>query len=289
MSLEERLARTFLGDHPPDAALVLERMPVDRRAAVVRELASAAAPALGEMMPSAVAECVARLEPADAAPALDGLPLDRAIAVLRRLPGDSADRAVEALPNDKQELLRRVLKYPEGTAGSLMDPIVPELPVDISVSEARVRLRRGSQRPLHYIFVIDRARVLVGALEITELLRAAARAPIRSVMTERVQPLPAWLPAAAVRTHPGWESAHVMPVTDEAGRLVGALRYETLRRLEHEADARRGAQATTATVGALGELFHLGLAGFIEGVASAAAPRVRRAAPRPPDGEEAAQ
>jgi hypothetical protein len=68
-----------------------------------------------------------------------------------------------------------------------------------------------------------------------------------------------------------------MPVTDEEGRLVGAIRYQTLRRLEQEADGGEGARRTTVTVGALGELFHLGLAGMVEGVAAAAAPRPSRA------------
>ena len=273
MNLEKRLAVTFLQEHPPEAALVLERMPADHRAAVVRDARTAAAPALGEMLPSAVADCVARLDAVDAAPALDNLALDRAVAVLRRLPGDAALRTIEALPADKQEQLRRVLGYPEGTAGALMDPMVPELPVDVSVAEARVRLRRAGQGLLHYVYVVDRSRILVGVLEISDLLRAGGRTPVRRVMRDPDHTLPAWMPAAAVRTHPGWDSAPMMPVTDEAGRLLGALRYETLRRLEREGDAGRSGQLATATVGALGELFHLGLAGFIEGVAAAAAPR----------------
>ncbi len=97
--------------------------------------------------------------------------------------------------------------------------------------------------------------------------------------------MPAWTPTTAVRTHPGWRSFHALPVTDEEGRLVGAIRYQTLRRLEQEIDAARGEQITTQTVGALGELFHLGVAGMIEGVASAAAPRGARPARRDAPGE----
>lgn len=269
MTLEERLALSFLAEHPPDAALVLERMPADHRAGVVRDARAAVAPALAEMLPSAVADCIARLEPRDASHAIDGLPIDRAVAALRRLPDEAALRAIDALPEAKQEQLRRVLRFPEGTAGDLMDPVVPELPGDVSVAEARVRLRRGVQGPLDSIFVVDRDRRLLGSLDISDLLRAPGRAPVRNIMRERVDGLPAWMPIAAVKTHPGWDVVHVLPVTDEAGRLVGAIRFQRLRR--HERDQTGGSgQPATPAVGALGELFRLGLAGLIEGVAAAA-------------------
>jgi hypothetical protein len=84
-----------------------------------------------------------------------------------------------------------------------------------------------------------------------------------------------------VRVHPGWRTFHAMPVTDEDGRLVGAIRYQTLRRLEQDADAGRAAQRATIAVGALGELFHLGMAGFVEGLAATAVTRTSRT-PAPP-------
>lgn len=280
MSLEQELARAFLEEHPPEAALALERMPAEQRAAAVRDSPAEAAPALREMVASAAAECLSRLSPEEAAPALDRLPLDQAMAMLRRMPAESADRVIRGLPADKQESLRRVLRYADGTAGALMDPMVLALPDDITVGEARVRLRREPRGLLHYLFVVDRGGQLVGVLDIPELMRARSRDGIRHVMHDRVEQLPAWTPAAAVRTHPGWRAFHAMPVTDEQGRLVGAIRYQTLRRLEQDAEAGRGAQPTALTAGALGELFHLGMAGFVEGVAAAAAPRGGRAAAR---------
>ncbi|HVR44650.1 MAG TPA: CBS domain-containing protein [Thermoanaerobaculia bacterium] len=283
MSLEAQLARAFLEEHPREAARALERMPAGERAAVVRAAPAEAGAALGEMVAPAAAECLAMLSPDEAAPALDRLEPDHAIALLRRMPADAAERLVTGLPDDRQERLRRVLRYPEGTAGALMDPMVLALPDDVSVAEARVRLRREARGLLYYLYVVDRQGVLAGVLDIAELMRARAREPIGSVMNTPVEHLPAWTPAAGVRVHPAWRSFHALPVTDEAGRLAGAIRYQTLRRLEQEADAGGGAAPTGLTVGALGELFHLGLAGFVEGVAGAAAPR----APRPADDEGA--
>jgi Mg/Co/Ni transporter MgtE len=277
MMLEHRLARAFLVDHPADAAQALERLPADRRASVLRAAPVESARALGHMVAAAAAESFASLTGAEAAPVLDALALDNAILLLRRMPADAADRLVGALPEKKREWLRRALRYPEGTAGALMDPAVLALPDDISVAEARARLRRQASELLYYLFVVERTGRLVGVLDLSELMRARSRDSIRVVMHERVEHLPAWTPAPAVRMHPGWRSFHAMPVTDEQGRLVGAIRYQTLRKLEQEADGGEGVRRAAVAVGALGELFHLGLAGMVEGVATAATPRAGRA------------
>lgn len=283
MSLEQRLAEAYLEAHPPEAAMALERLPAEQRAAVVRTAPSGSSDALRQMVAPAAAECLARLTRAEAAPLLERLPPDVAIRLLRRMGGDTAERVIGGLTADRQESLRRVLQYAEGTAGALMDPTVLALPDDITVGEARVRLRREPRGLLHYLYVVDRTGRLAGVLDIPGLLRARSRDALRAVMHQGVEHLPAWTPAGAVRGHPGWRSFHAMPVTDDAGRFVGAIRYRTLRRLEQEAETGRGAQPATVTAGALGELFHLGMAGFIEGVAAAAAPQAGRTPSRPAD------
>jgi Mg/Co/Ni transporter MgtE len=266
VTLEQTLTHAFLTEHPAEAARALERMSPEARRTAVRAAGGDAAPALGAMVISAAAECLSGLTVEEA------LPVDTVIAALRRLPADAAERLVEALPHQKRDALRRVLRVPKGTAAALVDPTVLALPDDISVAEARLRLRREADLLLHYIYVVDRTRTLVGVLDISELMRARSRDPLRGVMHEKVERLPAWMPSAAVRSHPGWRSFHAMPVTDESNRLIGAIRYQTLRRLEQETDAVETASDTAITVAALGELFHLSVAGFVEGISTAAAP-----------------
>jgi hypothetical protein len=59
-----------------------------------------------------------------------------------------------------------------------------------------------------------------------------------------------------------------MPVVDEQDRLLGAIRYQTLRRLEREASA-EGPDPAQLTTSALGELFRLATTGLVAGVAPA--------------------
>jgi magnesium transporter len=274
MTLEYDLAIAFLESHPSEAALALERMSPELRAAAVDAVpAHAAIRAIREMVPPAAAECLARIDPQTGAALLERLPVDSATIALRRMTVDARARLLEALPARTREPLDRVMRYPEDTAGGVMDPTAPVLPDDISIAEARRRLRRSSQGLLYYLYVVDRTHRLVGVLDIAELMSARRGEPLRGVMHPHVEHVPAWMPATAVRTHPAWRTYHAVPVVDDAGRLLGAIRYQTLRRLERAADGAHGARPTAATVAALGELFHLGLAGFVEGISAAAVPR----------------
>ena len=98
MTLEQRLARVFLAEHPSDAAQALERLSTDRRAAVLRAAPVESARALAHMVTSAAAESLAPLSEPEAAPVLDALPLDVTIQLLRRMPVDAAERLARGLP-----------------------------------------------------------------------------------------------------------------------------------------------------------------------------------------------
>lgn len=283
MSLHRRLAMAFLTDYPAAAALELERMPPARRAALVRTAPAQAAPALGRMVSSAAAAALAGLNPEEAAPALNRLPLDAAVRLLRHLPGGEAEPLIDGLPEAKQEALRRALRYPQGTAGALMNPAVLVLPLDITVAEARLRIRRQPGSSSSYLYVVDREGRLAGAVDVSGLTRGGAREQLQRVMRAPVEHLAAWLPSAAVRTHPGWQSFHALPVVDEQGRLVGEIPYRTMRSLEREAEEGRG-RGDAVAAGALGELLHVGVAGLFEAVMAAAAARASSADLSPADG-----
>ncbi len=278
MTLELRLALACLDEQPTEAALALERLAPEERAALIRELPDHAASVLRRMEGSAAAAVLSRLTAEEASRALQHVPLDEMVHLLRRLPLEEAERLLAALPERSRDAVRPLLRYPEGTAGALTDPDVLALPDDISVAEARVRLRRAAGRALHYLFVVDRAGRLAGVFDLPELLRARAREPLKAVMHTRVEALPAWMPASAVRAHPGWRSFHAMPVVGEQNRFLGAIRYTSLRRLERELSESRGTPPGRVTASALGELFHVGMAAFVEGVVSSALPP-REAAP----------
>jgi magnesium transporter len=288
MTGEETLARAFLASHAARAAMLLERMPASHAAGALRAVpVTAAADALQAMTPTRAAGVLTALTPVEAAPMVAELPVDGSAAIVRLLEGAPRERLLSALPEASREPVERVLGFPPGTAGAVMDPAILTLPEDVLVADARVRLRHAARGLLYYLYVTDRAHRLVGVLDIPELMLARPRDPVGAAMHRDVDRLSAWMPVSLVREHAGWHRYHAMPVVDEHQRLVGAIRYQTLRRLEREA-ADRGPEPALLTARALGELFRLGTTGLVAGIAAAAPAGASGEAPPDPASPAAA-
>ena len=272
MIAEDRLARAFLESHPARATMTLEQMPVPRAAAVLRAVApDSAARVMSVMTVPYAAACLAHLAAGDAAAIVARLPIDDAAAIVRGLEADRRDPLLAALPAEAREPITRVLPYPPGTAGAVMDPSIFQLPDDVLVADARVRLARSARGLLYYLYIVDREQRLVGVLDIPELMLARARDPVSAAMHRDVARLTVGMPVTLVRDHPGWQEYHAMPVVDDEGRLLGAIRYQALRRLEREASD-RGPDPARLTAGALAELFELETTGLVAGIAATTSP-----------------
>lgn len=284
MDAEQALARAFLETHPADGARILERLDPEAGAAALAEAPPAVAASVLQRMASfSAAECLGRIAVEHAAEIATALPIDVAALLLRRVEAETRDRLLEAVSDAAKRTLGVLLRYPEDTAGALMDPRLLALTSDISVGEARARVRRAPQHVLYYLYVVDRAGVLVGVLNIRELMLAAPAEPLATVMSPSVASLRARADRATIVAHPGWRSYHALPVVDEAGVFLGAMRYETLRRLEDDARAAQTAPSMVATLLTLGELYWIGLSGMLTGLGSSiAAGRVQG----PPRGAE---
>jgi magnesium transporter len=272
MTVRLQLVLAFARSHPRAAALAVERLPAPERGAVLRTFPpDVAAPVMRELGRQMAAAYLADLGPGEVTQILIALRPDESADLLRRIPPDRCEAILAALSDASREQVRRVMRYPEGTAGALMDPSILELPDDISVGEAQERVRAATRDLLYYLYVVSRSRHLVGVMDIPELMSASPTDALRSAMHERVDSLTAWAPPSVIRTHEGWRSYHAMPVVDEEGRLLGAIRYQMLRRLEQDA-APRAEKPATVTILALGELFRVGATSLVGTLVSSSIP-----------------
>jgi magnesium transporter len=271
MKSERSLFNAFLESHPGDAARILERFPAGEIAGV-----------LERTEPSVAAEVVERMDPVSAARFLEGAGRDLAAAVVAALPvheaarlfrvmaSESCNLLLESLPAEVANPLRTLLRYPEDTAGALMEPGVMPLPADLTVGEAWIRLRRSPRYVITYLYVVDRSQVLVGVLSLRELLRAKARDPLRRVMRSPVTHLTARSRRADIVEHPGWKNFYKLPVTDDSGALIGVIGYKAFRHLESRHAPRELGQTVLETALSFGELFWVGLSAGVESLTAVA-------------------
>jgi magnesium transporter len=277
---DRMVARVLAEGHPGDAARVLERFDEASAADILAEWAPRpAARVLEQMMPELAAAGLSRLPPATAREVLAELHLDSVVGLLRRAPEEAREAVMAGMSEGRREPLRRLLAHPEGTAGGLMDPMVLALPDDVDAEAAMQRVRQSPQHALAYLYVVDRAGRLVGVTSLRDLMTAAPRAHLGTLTRTPVMRLHAGDDRRAILVHPGWNEFHALPVVDAEGRFLGAVRYETLRRLEIEGAAQPAERAVSVAV-SLGELYWMGLSGLVEGLGAVA---LRGAGGRRPD------
>jgi magnesium transporter len=190
------------------------------------------------------------------------------------MPPEDRDRVVAELSSDASVPLRRILRYPQGTAGALMDPQVLSLPGHLPVAEALARVQRSPEHTLYYLYVVDRDQKLVGVLNLRELMLAPSSERLSSIMRADVARLSADSDLDSILAHPAWLEVHALPVIDEAGTFLGVVRYKTLRRLEREAAGKPSPDQALSTLLNLGELCWIGFAGMLAGFAATLFPEV---------------
>lgn len=261
------LSRAFLESHPADAARVLEAQTPAASAAILADSpVGAAAAVVQQMVPGCAADSLAALPAAVAAAITAELPVDTAADLLRRLGREAQTALVASLPDETSDAVDRLLRYPEGTAGAMMDPQIFALPDDITVSQARRRVRHSSQHLRYYLYVVDRRLKLVGVISLRDFMVAAGKEPIGSIMRSGVYSVLATASLREVIGDPGSHRYQALPVVDEQGVLLGVLGGDVLRRLQFEMSIDRLPQkGPWETLLAIGELYWAGLGGLLSG------------------------
>jgi magnesium transporter len=259
MTLEEKLLRRLAEGHPSEAATLLgEQTPEDAAGVLVRLPVEVGATVLGRTAPLVAAGALARLDSALASDLVAGLPLGRAAALLRHLEPATREGLLANLPN--AERLRALIAYPRGTAGALMDPSILALPSDLDLDDARRRLGEFSAHLALDLYLVDAQQRLVGVADLREVLDPSRTGALHT-LGRTVDPLSDYSDLASLSARPGWLQHDCLPVVDDRGTYLGAVRAERLRQVAQE-EARRRSRGGADAVLALGELFWLGLSGL---------------------------
>ena len=268
MELATKLAQRLVDGHPIDAAAALETYPVPDAADVLHGARpDAAARVLRNMSPHRAVEILETWAVETVGAVLGHMPPDAAATLLRRTSQAFRANVLENLSGRTGRTLRSLLEYSPDSAATRMDPHVLALPDDLTVEQATIQVRESAKHVLFNLYVVDRQHVLVGVMNLRELLISKPDARLADVMNTVTFRIAADADRRAILQHPGWREVHSLPVVDAKGRFLGALRYRTLRRLQ--ADALRRGGDSQETVGALADLFWTGVAGVLNSVTMA--------------------
>lgn len=224
---------------PADAASILHDLPADRRTAVALALDDERlADILEEMPDTDQVEILKGLEAERAADILEEMSPDDAADLVRDLPPETAEILLRLMEPDEAEDVRRLMKYVENTAGAMMTPEPVILGPDATIADALAHVRNPELTPaLAALVYVCRPPLeaptgkLLGVAHIQRLLREPPSTLVAGALDDSMQ----WLSPEAtideVAAHLATYNLVAAPVTDENGRLIGAVTVDDL--LDH--------------------------------------------------------
>jgi magnesium transporter len=261
--VEETLLEAFATRHPSEAADALRALDDTTLAIVLARLSQEAQAAVLTGADGSTAVRLLSLMPAERAAAVV-LELDRDVGahLLRRTSREVGEAVLRAMPTDDAQRVARHMRYPEDTAGALMDPLVNAFRRDLTVAETLERIRREPKRATYYVYVVDERRHLEGVVTMRELMLADETVSLATIMRTNPERLRVYAPWETVAVHPGWRRAHALPVVD-GETFVGAIRYRTLRAVEQKQVDQDLRTESSKTARELAEVYALGASSLL--------------------------
>ncbi len=159
---------------------------------------------------------------------LEAMPHDDRVEMLRQFDPEVVDDLLPLVAKADREDIRRLLSYPEDSAGAMMTTDYAWLPRDLTVGQAIEDLRKqaSDKETIYYIYVLDETRRLLGFVSLRHLILAKPAALIADIMQMEV---------ISVRVDADREEVAkllqrydflAIPVLDEQHRLVGIITHD---------------------------------------------------------------
>ncbi|MEQ1616141.1 MAG: magnesium transporter, partial [Hyphomicrobiaceae bacterium] len=238
----QRAIEIVTGMPAPDLADIIELLPAEERVQLIEGLGSNFDfEVLSELDPSVRDQLTEALPNELLARAVNALETDDAAYVIEHL--DAADRQeiLAQLPTSDRAALERNLDYPEETAGRLMQAdfvaVAPYWTVGYVIDTMRDAGPDELPETFTEFFVVDPTFKVLGAVEISKLLRTKRHVKIEDIMNaERAVVLATTDQAEVARQFRRYDLMSA-PVVDENQRLVGVVTVDdVVEVIDEEAD-----------------------------------------------------
>ncbi|MEM6759948.1 MAG: magnesium transporter [Pseudomonadota bacterium] len=233
--------------HPADIADMLEQINAFDRSRLIRLYdIDFDGEILSELNDAIRDEVIAVLKPNVLADAVRELDSDDVVDIIEDLEGPQQEQILDALEDSDRAMVEQSLAFPEYSAGRLMQREVVMAPEHWTVGEAIDRMRAAREedlpRQFYHIVLVDPRLHPVGNVTLGKLLRSRRDVPLKSLIEDTFQIIPASQDESEVAY--AFNQYHLIsaPVVDDEGRLIGAITIDDAMAVldeEHEEDILR--------------------------------------------------
>ncbi|MDH3292012.1 MAG: magnesium transporter [Gemmatimonadota bacterium] len=248
-------AERYLHDLPAgEVARTLSRLSEDDQRSLLDLLGPQLSADLIEHLSSAQAvEIIEELTAANAAAILEEIPSADRVDLLADLESADAAAILDAMPVEQADDARRLLQYPEDTAGGVMITeylsFAEHLTVGDVVEDMRAHGERYSDYDIQYAYVTDAERRLAGVLRLRDLLLARTTQTVGAIMMRDPLSVPDNAGLTDLKQVFDDHAFVGVPVTNAAGQLMGVVRRAAVLTALGE----QATEAFLAVTGLIGE------------------------------------
>ncbi|TNJ48634.1 magnesium transporter [Phaeobacter sp. B1627] len=231
--------------HPADIADLLEQVNAFDRGRLIRLYGREFdGDILSELDDSIREEVIAALNPQVLAEAVRELDSDDVVDLLEDLEEPQQEAILDALEDSDRVAVEQSLRYPENSAGRLMQREVVMAPEHWTVGQAIDHMRAAEDLPeqFYHVVVVDPRVRPVGQVTLGRLMSSRRTVPLMQLLEDTFQVIPVDQDEEDVAY--AFNQYHLIsaPVVDDDGRLVGAITIDDAMIVldeEHEEDILR--------------------------------------------------
>jgi magnesium transporter len=237
---DEELGEFLRVLHPADIADLVEQMDEADRARIFALMPErVGADVLPEIEDHVFDEVIEAVPEDKLVEFVDEMDTDDAADILAELPRQQVRLILARIDASDSEDIRRLLDYGEETAGGLMQTeliaVVEAATVNDVIEE--IRKQKGEVENVHYVFAVDEDKSLKGVLDLRDLLLASSGQKVSEITDPEVISAKVDMDQEEVISLMMKYDLVALPVTDNAGRLVGRIVIDdVMDALEDEVD-----------------------------------------------------
>lgn len=209
-----------------DVAEILSDLPLETVAPIFRLIPKdIAAEVFAELDLTVATELLQYITEKEAVSILNELAADDATDIIEEMPANIVDKLLKMCDETTRKDINKLLKYQEDTAGSIMTVEYAELKEDIDIEKAIQQLKKDFEKyeTINTCYVVDKKRVLVGEIQIKDLLFSARDEKIKDICNKDILYVSTNTDQEEVANIFSKYDKTIMPVVDSENRLVGII------------------------------------------------------------------